>query len=445
MKKSTLVILLLAAALGGYVYYTEIRNPKEKPAEDAPKPLYTFASDDVTSIHITRPGETAPVNLERKPDGWTLTSPVAAKADRTAADSVADTLAHAASERRLPADPARMKEFGLDTPAASVEIHLKNGQTQKLDLGAKDFSGMNVYARQAGAKEVVLVPNAVLTEVTRPLIDLRDRALLQLPSWSLNELDFHTPKAKFRLEKKDDFWNMTEPRPAPADGEREESLSSGLSGARFTDVVEEDAHDPTAAAKYGLTAPQAVIHVRSEQGAEGTLVIGKADGNKYFARDASRPMVFRIDDNLAKPFLDATFAILRDKFVLRAKADEFSQVSLHNEKQTIVAVVTNGKWLVQGPSGRAGKEFQITRIFDPLTQTRSREVIEHPTAAVLAKLAKPMVEIKLTGKTGGIVTVAISAKDGVSVYARSSRFPEVFRFDAYFVDQLNFSALEAAP
>src|SRR5271155_5289997 len=108
MKKSTLVVLLLAAALTGYVYYSEFRHPKEKPAEDAPKSLYAFSSDDITSIRVTRAGESAPVALERHPDGWVLTSPVETRADRSAADSLAGTLAGAASSRRLPADPGRM-------------------------------------------------------------------------------------------------------------------------------------------------------------------------------------------------------------------------------------------------------------------------------------------------------------------------------------------------
>jgi len=453
MKKSTLVVLLLAAALGGYVYYAEIRNPKEKPAEDAPKPLYTFSSDDITSIRVTRPGDSAAVALERRPEGWVLTSPIETQADRSAADSVAGALARAASTRRLPlaltkegAEPARLKEFGLDSPAATVEFRLKSGPAERLELGAKDFSELNVYARQNTAKEVVLVPDTVFTEVTRPVNDLRDRSALHLDNWSLVELDFRTPKAKFRLEKKADSWEITEPRSVPADSDQASSLGTSLSSARFSDVVEEGASGAAAAARYGLASPELSIHMRNERGAEASLLVGKKDGNKYFARDASRSMVFRVEDSLVKKFLDAKLDTLRDRHLLAAKADDFSQLTIRSEKQTMSATVSkDGKWLVDEPADRKGKDFAAWRVFEPLSNSRATEVMEQPGAAILAKLAKPAVEIRLTDKKGSVTTVVVSAKEDTFVYARSSTSPVVFKFDAYLLTQLNFSAADAAP
>ena len=446
MKKSTLVVLLLAAALGGYVYYSEFRHPQVKLAEDAPQPLYAFTGDAITSIWVTSAGGGAPVALERHADGWVLTSPMETRADRSAADALADSLARAASVRRMPADPARMKEFGLEPPAVSIEIKLKNGQTKLLDLGAKDFSGMNVYARPGGAKEVLLLPDSLLTDATRPVNDLRDRAVLPLGSWSLSELDFRTAKNKFRLEKKGDFWDLTEPRQSPADADEATSLSNSLSSARFSDVAEEQINDAAALGRYGLASPLMTIHVRNEQGAEATLLIGKKDDSKYFARDAGRSMVFRVEGSLVKKFLDVSFASLRDKHILRAKADDFAQITVHNAKLTLTATRSpDGKWLVQEPADRKGKEMGAWRVFDPLTSSRATEVIDQPGGGILAKLAKPAVEIKLTDPKGAVTAVVFSAKDGNAVYARSSRSPTVFKLDALTLNQLNFTAAEAAP
>ena len=445
MKKSTLVVLLLAAALGGYIYYSEFRNVKEKPPEDAPKPLYTFTSDDIASIRVTRPGESAPLALERRASGWVLTSPVETGADRTAADTVAGALARAASSRRLPVDPARMKEFGLDPPAANVEFKLKSGQSERLELGAKDFSEMNVYARQGGAKEVLLVPDTVFTEVTRQVNDLRDRAVLHLDSWSLTELDFHTAKAKFQLEKKGDAWEITEPRNARADADEATSLGSALSSARFSDVAEEQA-SPATGARYGLSSPTLALHARNDQGAEASLLVGKNDGNKYFARDAARSMVFRVEDSLVKKFLDATLETLRDKHLFAVKAEDFSQLTIRNPKQTMSATLSkDGKWLVDEPADRKGKEFMAWHVFEPLTNSRATEVVDQPGRAVLAKLDKPAVEIKLTDKKGGVTSVVVSDKEGTAVYARSTKSPLVFKFDAYLLTQLSFGAADAAP
>jgi hypothetical protein len=440
MRKSTLFVVLLAGILGGYVYYAEIRHPKEKPAENASQPIYKFSTDDITSLRITRQGESAPVELTRGGQGWVLKSPVEAPADRTTVESLTSALGRAASTRTLPADPARLKEFGLDPPAASVEINLKNGPAQRLEVGAKDFSGSSVYARQGGAKDVLLLSDSVLTELTRPVNELRNRSLLLLESWNLTEIDFHTPKANFRLEKKGANWDVLEPRPSPADEAEATSLSTSLSGARFSDVVEEQGHD---LARYGLAAPQISIHLRNEQGVEGTVLIGKKEDGKYYARDAARSLVFRVGESDLKKFLDASFESLRDKHVLRAQADDFTQLSIRNEKGTIQAARSaDGKWIVSEPADRKGKELYSWRVFEPITGSRATEVLDKPSAAILAKLAKPAVEIHLTGKNSETVTVVFSAADGNSVYARSSRSPAVYRFDAYTLTQLNFPAAE---
>jgi len=445
MKKSTFVVLLLAAALGGYVYYTEFRHPSEKPAEGAPKPLYTFATADIASIRLLRPGESAPVVLEHRDDGWVLTSPVSTRADSSNADTVANALAHVASSRSLPADPARLKEFGLEQPAATVEIHLKKGETQKLELGAKDFTGMDVYARQAGAKDVLLIPDSLLTEATRPVIELRDRAALDLNGWSLTEIDIRTPKTKFHLEKRGGDWNITEPRPSLADTDEAGNFASSLSAARFSDVVEEEAKD-AAIAKYGLNSPEATIRVRNEQGREATLLIGKKDGNKYFARDAGRSLVFRVEDSVVKKFLDAGFDTLRDKHLLHAKSEDFSQLTIKNEKQTIKASLSaDGKWLMDEPSEFKGKTMAVWRVFEPLNSSKAKEIIEHPAPAIAAKLNKPVVEIKLTDKKGAVTTLAVSARDGDAVYARSSAAQAVFKMEPYLLVQLNFMASQASP
>jgi hypothetical protein len=317
---------------------------------------------------------------------------------------------------------------------------MKSGPAQRLDVGAKDFTGSYVYARQGGAKDVLLLPDSVLTELNRPVNELRNRSLLMLESWNLAEIDFRTTKSKFRLEKKGSVWDVIEPRPSPADDAEASSLTSAISGGRFSDVVEEQGHD---LARYGLTTPQISIHLRNEQGAEATLLVGKKEDGKYFARDAARSLVFRVAEADLKKFFDASFESLRDKHLLRAQADEFTQLSIRNEKGTIQAARSaEGKWIVSEPEDRKGKELYSWRVFEPITGSRATEVLDNPSAAVLAKLAKPAVEIHLTGKNSETITVVFSDVDGNSVYARSSRSPTVFKFDAYALKQLQFPAAE---
>jgi hypothetical protein len=448
MKKSTLFILLLAAALGGYVYYAEFRHPKPKPAESGSQPLWSFNADDVAAIRIV-PGGTGAgpaIALERHEGTWILTEPVQARGDTSADDALAGALARASSSRQLAPEPTRLKEYGLDPPELSVEIRLKNNQRQRLDLGTKDFTGLNVYARQGGSGSVLLLPDAVLNEASRPLNDLRDRAVLQFSSWSLAAMDFRTPKARFRLEKQGDYWNLLEPRESPAEDSEVTSLSSDLSAAKFMDVADENPPEAVVAGRYGLAMPVMTIRARNEKGEEATLLIGKKDGANYFARDAARSMVFRIEGSLVKKFQDASFESLRDKHLLRIRQEDITQFTIRNQKQTMAAAAgKDGKWYAQEPADRKGKEMTLSYLIVPIAGARATEVIDAPSSGIQAKLAKPVVEIKFTEKNGATTTVVFSAADGNSVYARTSRAPAVYKLDAYTLTQLNFSAAEAAP
>ena len=44
----------------------------------------------------------------------------------------------------------QLKNFGLTDPKVKLEVKLKNGQSHKIELGDKDFSGSAVYAKIDG-------------------------------------------------------------------------------------------------------------------------------------------------------------------------------------------------------------------------------------------------------------------------------------------------------
>lgn len=58
-----------------------------------------------------------------------------------------DNVIEGQQERAIAATTQLLKDYGLDNPQATVEIVLKNGQTHKLLLGDRDFTGSFIYAQ----------------------------------------------------------------------------------------------------------------------------------------------------------------------------------------------------------------------------------------------------------------------------------------------------------
>ncbi len=59
MKKSTLIVVILALVLGGVVYYREVKHPPKPESTEPPlKPVFSFDAGDITSLKIERPAGT---------------------------------------------------------------------------------------------------------------------------------------------------------------------------------------------------------------------------------------------------------------------------------------------------------------------------------------------------------------------------------------------------
>ena len=94
------------------------------------------------------------------------------------------------------------------------------------------------------------------------------------------------------------------------------------------------------------------------------------------------------------------------------------------------------------PADKKDKEAQPFKLFTPF-ESKASEVIDKPTAAINAKLAKPAVEVKLTEKGGKTTVVKFSQADGDDVYIRVDGKPEVYKVGKMILEGLNFKIEDA--
>ena len=82
MKKSTLIVVIVALALAAFVYFYDSKHaPKTTASEDTSKPAFSVKSDDISSVTIHSAGQT--VSLSKNGTDWDLTQPVKTRADQT--------------------------------------------------------------------------------------------------------------------------------------------------------------------------------------------------------------------------------------------------------------------------------------------------------------------------------------------------------------------------
>ncbi len=178
LPRTTLILILLALGLGGFVYFYEIRGAtvREEIKEQKQK-IFSFAEDDVQALTVKTNKLT--LNLERNPESsnpkWLIKSPISGPANDAIVSYLMDLLVKGNSDRTLSTPAKQLGEFALDPPQATINITLKNRQNHQLILGKSNFNGRFLYAQADSATKpdgninVLLVSTDFANAVNREL------------------------------------------------------------------------------------------------------------------------------------------------------------------------------------------------------------------------------------------------------------------------------------
>ena len=173
IRRSTLVVLIILAALIAFTFY--LRNQKAQQAAAATptssgtsKSLFAAAEGNVTEIKVQDSAGIS-VDLARDQSGkWVLKAPKAADADQAAAEAAATqvTALHVLSTPPLTLDIA-----GLSQPAYIMTFTFSSGKSHKLAVGAETPIQDGYYTSlDSGPVQIVDLQglNALIRLLTEP-------------------------------------------------------------------------------------------------------------------------------------------------------------------------------------------------------------------------------------------------------------------------------------
>lgn len=297
---STLILVVVLAGLGGYIYFVDSERPE--PGIDggpAKAKVYTLEPDAITEVKLTYNGETSVV---RKSDsGWAMIEPVQTEADPAEAASLAQALVNLELVRMLDENPADLAPFGLAEPPIVVEFK-GTGVSGSLKLGRKNPTQGEMYAQKNGEKAVFLVSSFQETNFNRTPFDLRDKKILKFDREKADAVTLVRDGVTMSLARDGSEWKVTGPVASRSDYSTIEGLLTRLSTSNMSKLLESEATD---LAKYGLDKPVMTITVGAGS-AKTVLEVGKTENDQTYARDAARPLVFTVDTtlqgDLIKPF-----------------------------------------------------------------------------------------------------------------------------------------------
>src|SRR3984885_6919022 len=228
------------------------------------------------------------------------------------------------------------------------------------------------------------------------------------------------------LDKINGTWQITAPKPYPADQDAVTQLVTSAANVSADHVVEDKASNLSA---YGLNSPTLEVDITGKGGKVSKLEIGDdtPTNSGPYAMRAGDPRVFTVA-SYVKTGVDKSLNDLRDKRLLIFQQDKLSRVELIAKKQDIEFGRDKDQWQIVKPKPLRADSLQVDEMLRKLKDAKMDLALSEDDAKKAAASfgsATPVATVKLTDPSGTQQIEVRKSKD--DYYAKSSIVPGVFK------------------
>ena len=405
--QTTAILAAILIAVGAFYYVYDVRMAPEREKEAARKGrLWTIEPVDVNEVTIRRSSDT--LTLKREGDRWQMLGPVSARGDRGPIDDALTTIVTAKIDREITAQPASLADFGLDKPAADLTLTTKDGKQLGLQLGAKNPTGVWVYARERDKPAVFVIPDSVLRDSTKPAVDFRDKTILSFERKDVTGLDLALRDDALSLNHVEKGWRITRPRALAADNDVVNDFLDKLQNARVKEFVIDA---PRSLEPYGLERPTRVeVHTgKDKDRATKTLLIGATDDKKkgVYALRTGEQSVMLLPEEVWTA-LPKTVAALRDKTVVAFERDKITRVDVENPRGAFTIVREGDRWQISQPEALPTDQLEAGALVMNVRNLRAQAFLSDDASGLARYVGSPQVKVTLTEKDAPPTTILLA-------------------------------------
>ena len=374
-----LILLVLVAALGTYLYVYEVPQAQKEGKKDK---LLGFDKDAVTGITLVY--HDREIELRKEDTGWRLVRPIEAPADEAAVKGLVSTLADAEAQKTLDELPQDLPSFGLDKPDPVVTLTLKDGaQPPPLAVGKTTTIGAKTYVRKGDEPRIYLSSSSLHYGLAKQVKDLRDKQLITFQDDDVSRVDVVRGGGETTtLVRKDkDAWTV-DPGAHAADPTEVRSFLGSLRAARAVDFPDDA---PAELGKYGLDKPRLAVTVATGKDAGGdqkTVVFGaeltENSQKQVYVKRTNAPTVYTLGDWSFRA-LDKGPNTFRDKTVLGFDPARVGRFTLERKDGGSVTAARDdtGQWRLEGIEGKPNGA-SIGRFLDDVRDLRGADIAAEP-------------------------------------------------------------------
>jgi hypothetical protein len=340
----TLILFVIFAILGAYVYFYEIKGGEERElAEKEAKKILTFNKDSVEIIEIRSVFNQ--FYFERIGDTWRIKNPVETGGDETTINGMLNSLTNMNKVRSFTIKEGEQKDYGLVGRSYLVIFQLKNGTRDSVRFGDDTPVGSNVFASK-GDTTVFTIPSSVKNSVTKKLFDWRDKSLTKIKQEDVKEFNLKNSHGNFHFLKEGNNWVIKKPRELRAEKSTVDGVLRKFESGRAKSIVSETMENP---GNFDLIRPAYKIDFYLGEGkAHKSVILSSLKDNVVNVKDDSRPQVMTVDSLFVRD-IDKTLFQFRNKKISDYNNDAVDSIVVSQGDSSLYLVRDkNDDWFLGG-------------------------------------------------------------------------------------------------
>jgi hypothetical protein len=418
--RNTIILVLIAAALGAYVYFYEIKGGEERDAKkELEEKLITVDKDSIDTFTIHDFDKT--FTFKKTDDGWKITEPVKTDAEESTVNSFLSSLTAAKETRSFPVKQADKSSYGLQKNGIRIAVTSKNGVVDSVMLGDKTSIGSNMYVTK-GDTIVSLSPISLKNNAQKSLFSWRDKKAVHFKKDEVRTINLETAQGNFSFEKEGSDWKMMKPLETLADKNEVTAVLNKLDFGRIKSVEAEETSNLN---RYNLARPAYKVELLSgPEKSKSAVVFSRIKDNKAYAKDEVRPQIFTVDSTFLKPFNKSLFDF-RDKDLVDFNKSSINSINLLNNGELMMFTKdTSDRW--QAKSGEPIKNYKINDLVNEVERLKvDGFVAEKPSYLLPYGLSNPKGHLELFAGDSKEVELEFGNSKNGETYVRNPRTGQV--------------------
>jgi hypothetical protein len=460
--KTTLILLVITAAVFAYMFFYERKAPTTEEAKRQAQNVVNFSREKIDGIVIQNGDDK--IDLRRRDKKWRLETPIKDQADSSLIENLLLDLESWQKDAIIPAkeleaDKSKLNEYGLSKPKLRLKLRGEDAPPEIL-FGKDAALEGKMYVRLENSKETFLAAQSIKKEIEKKAAEFRDRKLTDLITAQVSRVVLKTATGEMELQKKGDHWEIVKPLRARGDDQKIADLIAQMTTARIQQFVADDRGDLH---PYGLAEPRGSItlfaqddksagRTDSSRGEQGqVLQIGGAaekEKDQVYVRFSARAFVYTLPKKIEE-ILNTKPNDVRDRHLIRIDTNILDRITIDAPgKGKTVLARKEENWTIASRKNVPANSSEVRRLIDTLQNEQVTKFAEE-VASDLPKYGLDQPQLQLTfssfasentaeTKAGErpFATIAFGKVDGDNVYARLGDEPFIVAVRRGLLEQI---------